>query len=163
MSRVETMPDSNPKTKYGMRKPSLSLIPPVAMIQEAVVFGLGAVKYGPYNWRDTSVASRVYIDAAMRHMASWNDGEELDPESGASHLAHARACLGIILDAQSIGKLIDDRPPVGAAAATILAAIKKDSPPVKEPVCVYCQDTKRVLIGGSISAVCFNCKPRAGT
>ena len=32
------------------------------------------------------------------------------PESFAHELAHARACFGILIDAQSMGNMIDDRP-----------------------------------------------------
>jgi hypothetical protein len=129
----EARPDTNPKSAFGMLKPSPSLVPPVAILAEAVVFGLGAVKYGPFNWRATGVSARVYIDAADRHIKSWQDGEELDPESGESHLAHARACLGIILDVQASGKLIDDRPIPGTAAAFIREHTKApvDSDPLK--------------------------------
>jgi hypothetical protein len=86
------------------------------MIEEAVVMGLGAAKYGPYNWRDQTVAARVYLGAALRHIMQELDGEDLDPESGASHAAHARACLGIYLDAKAQGTLVDDRPVKGKAA-----------------------------------------------
>jgi hypothetical protein len=113
------LPDNNPKTAYGIKKPSLAKIPPAALIHLAVVMGLGAKKYGAYNWRETQVAASVYLDAADRHILSWLDGESIDPESGASHLAHAMACLAIILDAEACGCLVDDRPPAGAAAALI--------------------------------------------
>ena len=89
------------------------------MLHEAKVFALGAAKYGAYNWRDTKVVLSVYLDAAMRHMLSKFDGEDLDPESGQPHEAHARACMGIILDAAATGNLIDDRPKPGAAARLI--------------------------------------------
>ena len=118
-STGDARPDANPKSAFGMTKPSISLVPPVAIIQEAAVFGLGARKYGPYNWRETSVSARIYVDAALRHVQAWQDGQNNDPESGHSHLAHARACLGIILDAEATGKLIDDRPLPGAAAEVI--------------------------------------------
>lgn len=110
---------TNPKDKIGRTKPPLHLIPAGAVIEEAVVMGLGAAKYGPYNWRDHSVSATVYIAAAQRHILSWLDKEDTDPESGASHLAHARACLGILLDAKATGNLLDDRPKPGAAAALI--------------------------------------------
>lgn len=113
------MESTNPKDKIGRTKPPLHLIPPAAEVQEAVVMGLGASKYGPFNWRDHSVAASVYIAAAKRHIAQWFDGQNIDPESGAGHLAHARACLGILLDAEAIGKLVDDRPPAGDAAGLI--------------------------------------------
>ena len=111
--------NANPKDNIGETKPPLHLIPPTAEILEAVVMGLGARKYGPFNWRSAKVRATVYIAAAKRHLAQWLDGTDGDPESGVSHLAHARACLGILLDAQATGNLVDDRPPPGAAATLI--------------------------------------------
>lgn len=106
----QVLPDNNPKTAHGIKKTPLHLIPPSALIAEAEVFGLGARKYGPYNWRENSVSSSVYQAAALRHLLAWWNGESIDPESGQSHLAHARACLGILIDAESHGSLNDDRP-----------------------------------------------------
>jgi len=113
------LPDSNPKTRFGVKKPSFRLIPGAALVHEAVVFMLGAAKYGPFNWRENKVSASVYVDAALRHIESWHDGEDVDPESGASHLAHARACLAIILDAMETGNLIDDRPLPGVTSTLI--------------------------------------------
>ena len=115
----------NPKDKIGKTKPDISLVPPVAVIQEAVAMGLGAAKYGAYNWRDSPVRATVYVSAAMRHLYQWLDGEELDGESGVSHLAHVRACCGIVLDAKSIGCLIDDRPKSGAATMVLHTLTKE--------------------------------------
>lgn len=109
----------NPKDRVGARKPPLHLIPPAAEILEAVVMGLGAKKYGPFNWRSSKVRATVYIAAAKRHLAQWLDGQDDDPESGVSHLAHARACLGVLLDAIATGNVLDDRPPAGPACALI--------------------------------------------
>ena len=117
-------PDQNPKDRASANKPPLHLIPPSAEILEAVVMGLGARKYGPYNWRTAPIRATVYIAAAKRHLAQWLDGQDEDVESGVSHLAHARACLGILLDAQSLHCLNDDRPPPGAAHQIIINATK---------------------------------------
>ena len=111
--------ESNPKDRIGDTKPSLHLIPPAAEIAEAVVMGLGARKYGAYNWRKARVRATVYVSAARRHLAQWLDGQDDDPESGVSHLAHVRACMGILLDAIATGHCIDDRPEPGAAAELI--------------------------------------------
>lgn len=109
----------NPKDRIGQTKPPLHLIPPAAEVLEAVVMGLGARKYGAFNWRSAKVRATVYIAAAKRHLAQWLDGENNDAESGVSHLAHARACLGILLDAQVTGNMVDDRPPPGVATVLI--------------------------------------------
>ncbi len=103
-------PDNNPKTQYGVLKTPTHLVPPIAILDEAEVFGLGAKKYGPYNWREKTVSSSVYYGAFLRHVFAWWEGEEEDNESGVSHLAHARACLAILLDAEKYGNLNDDRP-----------------------------------------------------
>lgn len=112
------MPE-NPKAIYGRAKPPLGMVPSAAMVEEGEVLQLGADKYGPFNWRKDAVESMTYFHAALRHLYSWVDGEDSDPESGRSHLAHARACLGILIDAKEVGKLIDDRPHAGVASRMI--------------------------------------------
>jgi hypothetical protein len=104
------LPDTNPKTAYGVQKAPVHLVPPPALLALAEVMGLGAKKYGPYNWREHAVSASVYQAAAMRHLLAWWSGESIDPESGQSHLAHAMACCAIVLDAEAVGKLNDDRP-----------------------------------------------------
>jgi hypothetical protein len=112
-------PDNNPKSVYGVQKPPMHLNPPTALVLMSEVFKLGAEKYGPYNWREKSVSANVYVAAALRHIHSYYDGEDQDSESGVSHLAHAMACMAIILDATVTGNLIDDRPTPGKTAALI--------------------------------------------
>ena len=118
----------NPKDRIGERKPPLDLIPPAAEVFECLVLALGAKKYGAFNWRKSNVKASVYVAAARRHILQWLDGEDNDPESGVSHLAHARACLGILLDAMATGHLVDDRPPCGAAAELIERFTPPQSP-----------------------------------
>lgn len=86
----------------------------------------GARKYGPYNWRTKRVTASIYIDAALRHITAWFDGEELAEDSGIPHLGHARASLAILIDALETGNLNDDRPLPGAAAALIARYTQKD-------------------------------------
>lgn len=110
---LRVLPDSNPKTAYGIKKPSMHLIPGTALMMLAKVMALGAKKYGAFNWRDQPVSASTYISAAFRHLYQWFDGEDIDPESGAPHLAHAMACMAILLDAYAQGTLLDDRPKAG--------------------------------------------------
>jgi hypothetical protein len=79
------------------------------MEQVAWAHKLGADKYGPWNWRETGVCASTYVNAIMRHLNAWRDGEDLDPESGFSHLAHIACSCNILMDAAAVGKLQDDR------------------------------------------------------
>lgn len=107
---------TNPKDLLGTDKVPLSRIPPVAILHEGMAMGNGGDKYGSYNWRGNAVQADIYIDAALRHILAWFDGEEVASDSGVHHLGHARASLGILLDAQATGNLIDNRPKGGTAA-----------------------------------------------
>ena len=100
----------NPKDLLGMKKPMLSVVSAIATAHEAFAMMDGHYKYGPYNWRDKDVRARIYVDAAKRHLDAWLEGAECAGDSGAHHLGHARACIGILLDAQETGCLVDDRP-----------------------------------------------------
>ena len=106
---LELHPNANPKHAYGLTKPPLDLIPPVALVYEAMVFKHGSDKYGSFNWRDAAVVRSVYLAAAMRHLLALMDGQDKDPDSGCPHESHVRACMGIVQDARECGKLIDDR------------------------------------------------------
>jgi hypothetical protein len=79
------------------------------MEQTAWVHELGAEKYGPWNWRETGVCASTYVNAILRHLNAWRDGEDLDPESGITHLAHIACSANILMDAEHCGKLQDDR------------------------------------------------------
>lgn len=105
----------NPKDLIGSKKVPLSLLPVAGLIHEAMAMRDGAGKYGPHNWREYPVIASIYVDACQRHIMAWFDGEECAADSGQHHLGHAKACLGILLDAMENGKLSDDRPLPGAA------------------------------------------------
>lgn len=104
---------TNPKQQYGDKKCGVQFVPPVAFAYLGVAMKEGARKYGPFNWRETKVESLTYVGAAMRHIMAYHDGEDIDPESGNPHLAHAMACLAIAADAHEGGFLVDNRPTAG--------------------------------------------------
>jgi hypothetical protein len=124
------MKGTNPKDLIGATKPNLFLVPPVAKIHMAAAMSDGAVKYGPYNWRGNKVQASIYLAAAERHMAAWLDGEQNAKDSGVHHLGHAMACLGIVLDAEETGNLVDDRPVAGAASRLLESLTKISEAPV---------------------------------
>jgi len=119
----------NPKDRIGITKPPLHLVPAASMLHQAEAMRNGADKYGAYNWRTKKVKSTIYVSAAQRHIAQWLDGEEVAEDSGVHHLGHALACLGILLDAQATGNLVDDRPVAGAASKVIGELTKKPDAP----------------------------------
>lgn len=119
------LPDSNPKTRFGVAKPGIADIPPVAILTLGQGMTNGKVKYGRTNWREHEVTASVYYDAAARHMMSWWDGEENASDSGVHHLGHAMACFAILIDAASSGKLIDDRPGVKGTTSDFIARMTK--------------------------------------
>lgn len=104
------LPDDNPKTRLGVLKPPFHLIPSTALAHLACAMRNGASKYGPYNWREQAVSSTTYVSAAERHLKQWLNREQDAQDSGVHHLAHVMACCAILIDAQEIGKLNDDRP-----------------------------------------------------
>jgi Domain of unknown function (DUF5664) len=126
---VSRLVDStNPKDAIGVKKAPLRLVPPALAIRTAEAMALGAEKYGPFNWRSTDVRLTVYLEALLRHVFAYMDGEDFDPESGKLHLSHASACLAIVFDAGAIGRLIDDRPVAGPAAALLATQDRTKAP-----------------------------------
>jgi hypothetical protein len=100
---------TNPKDLIGCDKLSIHLWPESATMMGCLGLLDGARKYGRSNWREAGVRASIYYDAVRRHLAAWFEGEDNDPDSGLPHMAHALACLAIIVDSDSAGKLVDDR------------------------------------------------------
>ena len=99
----------NPKAAMGRQKVRYCFTPPIFRAAVALVMELGARKYGPFNWRKDPVRATDYVDAIQRHLDAWTDGEDLDPESKVSHLAHIAACCAVLMDAEANKTMIDDR------------------------------------------------------
>lgn len=100
---------SNPKDLIGSDKLPFHLWPETATALGCLGLLDGALKYGRANFRAIGVRASIYYDALRRHMNKWFEGEDIDPDSGLPHLAHALACLAILVDAEAAGKLNDDR------------------------------------------------------
>lgn len=79
-------------TKHDQDKPRIELVDPEFIEGVAEVLTFGARKYAAHNWRSGIDASRL-IGAAYRHLGAFNKGEDLDSESGLSHILHAACCL----------------------------------------------------------------------
>jgi len=90
-------PEGERSLRYNTGKPDYSLIPLASMKEAAKVLEYGATKYAVDNWRKPT-NWRVSYACLMRHMAAWQSGEDLDPESGFSHLGHAACNILQMLD-----------------------------------------------------------------
>jgi hypothetical protein len=117
-------PSVNPKTLVGATKPGVSCVPPIAEMLLGEVMAAGAADYGLLNWRDTPIPALTYHDAIRRHLAAWRDGQDIDPKSGLPHLAHIMGGCAILLDAESVGTLEDNRGTAGRVAEWIAAQTK---------------------------------------
>lgn len=111
----------NPKDKMAAKKPPLHLIPSPPQLLIAMAHLDGAEKYGPFNWREVPVLASVYVSAAKRHIDDWFNGVDTASDSGIHNLAHAAACINILLDATINGTLADDRPPWGGDVEELYA------------------------------------------
>lgn len=89
-------PQTGRKNDYG--KLRYDLVPPVALEEITKVLTFGAEKYAPENWRRVEDWKPRYTAALMRHIEAYRKGEDLDPETGVSHLAHAGCCLMFLLE-----------------------------------------------------------------
>ena len=94
--------------KSDSGKPSISLIPSIALVEEARVLDFGKRKYAEHNWRKGIEWSRI-IDGILRHIVAYKEGQTHDPETGISHMAHVRCGAGFLLDYEVNHPELDDR------------------------------------------------------
>ena len=109
---VEKVKDTNPKDAVGTKKVPISVLPFPVLGEVALALLEGARKYGRHNWRVAGVRASVYIDAViMRHLAPFWEGEDIDEDSGLSHVTKAIAGLMVLRDSMLQENWVDDRPP----------------------------------------------------
>lgn len=83
--------------KDNRGKAPIDLLPSKPLVAIAKILEFGARKYKPHNWRHGLPWADTY-SSLQRHLLYWNDGEDLDPETGESHLAHAGCQLLFLLE-----------------------------------------------------------------
>lgn len=84
------------KESLSVDKVRMSLLEPEFLEKVAAVLTDGAKKYSTDNWKKCPDKS-LYVDALLRHINAWQQGESVDKDTGISHLAHA-ACNLMFLD-----------------------------------------------------------------
>lgn len=94
--------------KSLVNKRRWTLLPWTALEEVVRAFedGVKPGKYQVDDWQngDLKDLRTVYVDAAFRHLTKWMRGERCAEDSGVNHLAHAAACMLILLWHDGHGK-----------------------------------------------------------
>jgi hypothetical protein len=92
----------------GRKLAQLGAIDPDALLDLAKLAGHGAQKYDRLNYLKGHNWS-MYFDAMMRHALAFWAGEEIDPETGLTHMVHAAWCALALSSYFKHGIGTDDR------------------------------------------------------
>jgi len=103
------MGDTEGAKKSDDGKVRLDLLPVQPLLDIGQVLTFGADKYAERNWEKGFDWSRPYA-ATLRHLFAWWSGEDKDPETGLSHLAHAACEVMFLQEFEHAGKGNDNRP-----------------------------------------------------
>ena len=80
--------------KHDDGKADWSLVPFESLEGMVKVLEFGAQKYAGWNWTTNGGFSYMRVfRSCLRHLFAWARGEDLDPESGLSHIHHAMCNL----------------------------------------------------------------------
>lgn len=72
-------------------------------------FTFGEVKHGTHRFRKDGINISYLLDAALRHINEFNDGEDLDKDSNNHHLGNAMANLAMAIEVHLTKPECDDR------------------------------------------------------
>lgn len=102
-------------SRFNASKARIDLVSPSILTAIARVGANGAAKYGERNWETGFKYSTMYA-SLMRHLISWWEGEDRDPESGELHTDHIAWNIHAIVEHErrvaegSLPFSADDRP-----------------------------------------------------
>lgn len=96
-------------TKHDQGKIPCELLPPASLLEIGKVLAFGRAKYAAWNWAKGLPYTRI-LGAILRHTYAYMMGEDKDPETGLSHMAHAACECLFILHYEKFKPEFDDRP-----------------------------------------------------
>lgn len=101
----------DPKTggEKGSKLARYDLIPPHVLHALAEHYGRGARKYADRNW-ERGYRWGLSFAALLRHLFAWWGGEDVDEETGSSHMVAVAWHAFALAEFQRTGKGTDDRP-----------------------------------------------------
>ena len=161
----------NPKDAIGSAKNPHGCISRAVIAELGLAMMEGARKYRRHNYRVAPVRAEVYFDAANRHLDAWWEGENIDPDSGLSHLTKAIASLFVLRDAIINDSWHDDRPPkvpeehwefIKERTAELLKKFPESKPPYtalgdKRFECQQCWAAIKNAKDGERASICEKC------
>lgn len=96
-------------TRYNDGKRKWGLLSWPALAELVKVLEFGAKKYASWNWSDGLSWSECF-ESLQRHATAWYCGEDRDPETGLSHMAHVMCNALFLTHFIIFGTGKDDRP-----------------------------------------------------
>lgn len=99
---------NNKGLRDNKNKPKWSLVPQSSLIPLVRVLEFGAEKYAPHNWKK-GLSITECCESLKRHLDSFMEGEDNDPESKLSHIGHIQANALFILWMMENKPEMDDR------------------------------------------------------
>ena len=94
--------------RFNEGKPKWSLVPQSSLIPMVRVLEFGANKYGEHNWVK-GLSIRETCESLKRHLDAFMEGEDIDSDSGLSHIGHIQ-CNALFLSwMMENRKDLDDR------------------------------------------------------
>lgn len=98
MNRTPPISEAKEAVRFDTGKTQWDLMPFEAIEEINKVLEFGAKKYAAHNWQkgEGFKYSRV-LNSLLRHIFAYMRGEDNDPESGLSHLAHAGCNIVFLL------------------------------------------------------------------
>lgn len=100
MSELEGIEVNEKGAKQSKIDGSLTLVPPLAILEISKVLKNGAIKYGPDNWKGIPI--RDHLDHCLRHILLHSLGDSSD-----SHLTNACCRLLFALELYLLNKKVE--------------------------------------------------------
>jgi hypothetical protein len=86
---------------------SYDLVPDLGRMEEALVYQLGAEKYGANNWRK-GMPWHVCLAKLQRHLGAFLAGYSRDPRDGQHHLASVKFWCNALMEYEQMHPELDD-------------------------------------------------------
>ena len=96
--------------RFNKGKLRWSLVPFSSLAYLVEVLMFGAEKYSDHNWKKGLPFNEI-CESLIRHLTSFMEGEDMDPESGLHHLGHVMANVVFLTWMVQNRPDLDDRIP----------------------------------------------------